>query len=208
MTNIPINNLILASSSPRRAQLIHKIAAGFCGLKIQIIPPDIVESLSADETPQAAAVRLAYQKAQAVYSSVRPPHGTAVLGCDTVVALNGVILGKPADKNQAESFFRLLCGRTHHVITGVSILFLDANAKKPLKIIKDFEKSYVTFGAFCEKIVYNYIQSGAPFDKAGGYGFQDKALSPLITAVKGCTDNIIGLPTALLTDILHKITAH
>lgn len=123
--------------------------------------------------------------------------GGVVIGADTVVAVDGKVLGKPIDAADAERMFRLLCGRTHEVVTGYCVASLQKNRS-------NFQKTYVTFGAFIDKIVYNYINSGAPFDKAGGYGLQDPQLASLITEVTGDKDNVIGLPVAALEKTLKE----
>ncbi len=184
------SEIILASRSPRRRELVKKID----GFSFKAEPSFADESCGEDLSPEELTVLLAERKAAEVFLRV----GGLVLGADTVVvAPNGEILGKPADAADAERMFRLLCGKTHGVVTGVCLM---SERKKVAK----FEKTYVTFGAFDEKIVYNYIKSGNAYDKAGGYGIQDVELKPLIERVDGDVDNVIGLPISLLQEMLKE----
>lgn len=174
-------DIYLASASPRRAELIKKIP----WLRATVFPSGGQEEPYDGADPAKYACRLAKAKALNVLSVT----GGVVLGADTIVTAEGRVLGKPHDARAAEDMFRFLCGRTHEVITGYCLASRD-------KIAENFVKTYVTFGAFDDKIVYNYIKSGSPFDKAGGYGIQDELLAPLIAGVEGDLDNVIGLPTA------------
>ncbi len=185
-------NVYLASASPRRAELIRKIP----WLRAAVFPSDVTEPPFSGGNAAEYARSLATAKAFNVLGKT----GGTVIGADTVVTIDGIVLGKPTDAVDAERMFRLLCGRTHEVITGYCV----ANEKK---IIADYEKTYVTFRAFIDKIVYNYIKSGAPMDKAGGYGLQDSPLLPLIEEVRGDRDNVIGLPVAALEKTLKEFTA-
>lgn len=123
--------------------------------------------------------------------------GGVVIGADTVVAINGEVLGKPADRAEADRMFRKLCGRAHAVITGYCVA---SNAK----IIKNSVTTRVTFGAYMPEVVRAYIRTGAPLDKAGGYGLQDEQIAPLIQNVEGDRDNVIGLPIEALRKTLEE----
>jgi septum formation protein len=163
------------------------------------------EILKDGEPPADAVMRLAELKAESVYSRLvsmgaaeaDENGGILVLGADTLVFLDGAPLGKPRDRADAAATLKSLCGRVHEVYTGVCFVF----AGKKLKI---YEKTYVAFGAFDDKIVYNYIESGKPFDKAGGYGVQDAEIRPLIKGIDGDADNVIGLPVAAVLKILKE----
>lgn len=120
-----------------------------------------------------------------------------VLAFDTVVGLGDRVFGKPADFEQAVSMFKALCGNTHEVVTAV---YFAVNGK----IIEKVEKTLVTFGAFDKDIVYNYVESGAPFDKVGGYNIDDPQIKPLITAVDGDYDNVVGLPVKLTEKLIEE----
>lgn len=182
-------NIYLASASPRRAALIRKIP----WLDATVFPSNAVEPPFDGSDPAEYAMTLAEMKARDVLAKT----GGTVVAADTVVTLDGKVFGKPKDGAQAESMFRLLCGRTHEVITGYCV----ADSEK---ILSNFEKTYVTFGAFVDEIVYNYIRSGAPFDKAGGYGIQDAALASVICEVRGDRDNVVGLPVKALEKTLKE----
>ena len=195
-THMRMASLVLASGSPRRAELIEQVKKQVGGLRVVIDPSDIPEIVLPGELPEVYAMRVAKEKAEAV--AARTESDSIVLGCDTVVALAGNIFGKPANQAAAIEMFRSLCGKTHEVITGIYLM----RVRKDPKFIGTFEKTYVTFGAFDEKIVYNYVESGLNLDKAGGYGLQDEAIRPLITRLEGNRDNVIGLPVKLVARIL------
>lgn len=185
------SEIILASASPRRRELVKKID----GFSFITEPSFAEEDCGSLTRPEDVAVFLAEKKAQEVFSR----KGGLVLGADTiVVSPSGEILGKPKDAESAENMFVSLCGATHTVITGVCLICAE-------KKIAKFEKTYVTFGAFNAEIVYNYIKSGNAYDKAGGYGIQDSALSPLIKRVDGDVDNVIGLPVGLVKEMLKEL---
>ncbi len=184
------SEIILASNSPRRRELVKKIDGFSFTAKPSFADEDYGELTAAEDV----TVFLAEKKAAEVFSRF----GGLVLGADTVVVSpSGEILGKPKDEKQAENMFEMLCGGTHSVVTGVCLM---SKAKK----ISKFEKTYVTFGAFDGKIVYNYIKSGNAYDKAGGYGIQDAELRPLIKRVDGDLDNVIGLPVSLVKEMLKE----
>ena len=184
------SEIILASASPRRRELVKKID----GFSFTVEPSFAKENYGSLSLPEDITMFLAAKKAQEVFER----RGGLVLGADTVVATeDGKILGKPENFEQAEEMFRLLCGKTHTVVTGICLY------SKEKKITK-FEKTYVTFGAFNAEIVYNYIKSGNAYDKAGGYGIQDESLKPLIKRVDGDFDNVIGLPVRLVKEILKE----
>lgn len=173
----------LASASPRRRELIKKIPS----LEVTIVVSNADESSVVESDPTKLVKALALLKASEVSKRV----GGIVIGADTVVAVDGKILGKPKSADEARSFFRLLCGRSHEVITGVAVVY-------ETETLVRAEKSVVTFNPYDESVVEAYIASGKPFDKAGGYGVQDELLSPLIASVEGDLDNVIGLPVELL----------
>lgn len=180
----------MASASPRRAALIRKIP----WLRATVFPSCVHEQPYAGGDPAAYAVTLARQKAQDVYERV----GGTVIGADTVVYIDGTVLGKPKDDADAQRMLRLLCGRTHRVITGYCVLC-------PHGCVTNAVTSFVTFKAYDGERIRAYIATGAPKDKAGGYGLQDEMLSPLIENVRGDTDNVIGLPVKALGKTLEEI---
>ncbi|MCL2798393.1 MAG: Maf family protein [Firmicutes bacterium] len=193
------NISVLASASPRRAELIKKVQAQFEDLCVSIIPSAACESVFEGERPDDYSLRVAKLKAEEVFEKVANPDAV-VLGCDTVVTLDGRIFGKPASAQEALEMFQTLCGRTHEVITGV---YLVRGGKSP-RSVGAFQKTRVTFAPFDEALVKSYIGTGAPLDKAGGYGLQDPQIRPLIKKVEGCRDNVVGLPMELVTRLLRE----
>ena len=179
----------MASASPRRAALIRKIP----WLNAAVFPSCAEEEPFAGGDVAAYTQRLAASKAKDVLLRA----GGVVIGADTVVCVDGNVLGKPKTEAEAERMFRLPCGRTHEVITGYCVMSAEKSAE-------NHEKTLVTFGPFDEAIVFPYIRSGAPFDKAGGYGLQDAALRPLIRKIEGDTDNVVGLPVRTLEKTLKE----
>ena len=120
-----------------------------------------------------------------------------MIGADTVVVADGRILGKPSSKEEARSFFRLLCGNVHNVITGIAVV----NGEKTVTAA---EVTKVEFLPYDDLVVEQYVSSGAPFDKAGGYGIQDEAIKPLVGKITGDKDNVVGLPVKLLKETLEE----
>jgi len=181
--------LILASTSPRRRELLEH--AGFV-FKVRASPID--ETPLPEEPPEDFARRAALDKALAV--AAQSPPGSLILGADTIVVADHEILGKPADASDAIRMLRLLSGRTHRVITGVCIV-------RPPGSIEavGHETTHVTFRTLDESEIAAYVASGEPFDKAGAYGIQGLA-SKFVTRVEGCYFNVVGLPVALVYDLL------
>lgn len=180
--------LILASASPRRKELIRHIE----DLRVEICPSDIEETADRGD-PEKYAVENAHAKAQNVFDR----KGGLVLGADTVVVLDGEILEKPHNIAEADDMFKKLCGKTHKVVTGLCII-------DETRTITDSEVTYVTFGEYNGPLIQTYIMSGAPFDKAGGYGIQDLSIRPLIVSVDGDFDNVIGLPVKKVEQLLKQ----
>lgn len=178
--------IILASASPRRKELIKKIPF----LEVQIIPSSIDENIPIVE-PALYVKTLAQTKAKSVYDKF----GGNVVGADTVVVIDGEILGKPKDSNEARQTFRKLCGKTHEVLTGIALYCDDG-------VCTDYERTLVTFNEYDEAVINAYIKSGLPFDKAGGYGIQDEGLKPIVKGIDGDEDNVIGLPLQKLREML------
>lgn len=174
--------IILASASPRRQELLKYIVPEF-----EVIPADIDETLPADIVPFKAAEYLAVQKAE--FISKQYPEAV-VIGSDTVVIIDSIILGKPADKADAERMLKLLSGRAHKVITGVCI----ACGEK----IDSFScETKVKFYPLTDEEIRDYIATGEPMDKAGAYGIQGYG-SVLSEGIEGDFFNVMGLPAAML----------
>ena len=182
-----VRQIALATASPRRRVLINEIA----GIAPVFMPADV------DEIVLPSAVATATVNARAKGEYVLRRTALPVLAFDTVVGLDDRVFGKPRDRDQAVAMFKALCGRTHEVVTAVFLGFGE-------KIIEKFEKTFVTFGAFNAQLVYNYVDSGAPYDKAGGYNIDDDEIKPLIARVDGDYTNVVGLPVKLTEKLIEE----
>lgn len=181
-------NIILASSSPRRKELLKLIFSEFT-----IRPSDIIEDVPQDIDCEHTAAYLASKKANSI---IRQPNDL-IIGCDTVVVAENRILGKPLNRDECREMLRQLSGKTHSVYTGVSIIVNDNE-------VSFTEKTYVTFLEISDDEIENYINTGEPFDKAGGYGIQGKG-ALFVKSIKGDYFNVVGLPVARLNCELKKI---
>lgn len=175
--------MILASQSPRRRELLSLITRDF-----RIIPAKGEERLPDNITPKEAVLLLSRQKAMEIYSEYK---GETIIAADTVVAIDGKILGKPADAEEAAAMLHLLSGRTHSVFTGVCIISADGEQKSFA------EETTVEFWQLSEQMIEDYVQSGEPMDKAGAYGIQD-AGALLVKRINGDYYNVMGLPVGRL----------
>ena len=185
--------LILASASPRRQELLRN--AGFA---FRVQASDIAETPLDDETPRECAVRLAREKAMAV--GQRFPNDV-VLGADTIVVVDGAMLGKPENVADAARMLRLLSGRTHEVITGVCVVASTNSGKRELRAAS--ETTVVTMAKLSEREIADYVATGEPMDKAGGYAIQGIA-SRWIPRIEGDYSNVVGLPVALVSKMLQE----
>lgn len=183
--------MILASASPRRQELLKYIVPAF-----EVIPADVDETLPEGIVTDKAAEFLAAKKAGHI--AKRYPDCT-VIGSDTVVIIDGVILGKPADKSDAERMLRLLSGRTHKVITGVCLACGEVSESFSCE-------TKVEFYPLSEEEIRDYISTGEPADKAGAYGIQGYG-SVLVRGIEGDFFNVMGLPVAMLKRRLEKFNA-
>ena len=190
--------LVLASASPRRQELL-----GSAGIPFTVQAADINETPLAGESPRDCAERLAREKALAVFDSRRQDW---VLGADTIVVVDGVILGKPRDADDAARMLRLLAGRTHEVITGVCVVGAVASRQLPVAIKTASETTVVTFSEMSNDEINNYVTTGEPLDKAGAYAIQGIA-SRWIPRVEGDYSNVVGLPVALVYRMLRELGA-
>lgn len=181
--------LILASNSPRRQQLLRN-----AGFEFEVRPSKLQEIRYPGETPDNFARRAAREKALDVAAS--SPPDSLVLGADTVVVIDGEILGKPAGPEDASRMLRMLSGSTHRVVTGVCLI----RARDRVEAL-EHETTLVTFRPLGEREILDYVQSGEPFGKAGAYGIQGLA-SKFVARIEGCYFNVVGLPIALVYEIL------
>jgi septum formation protein len=182
--------LILASNSPRRKELLRN-----AGFDFEVRPSRVEEGQpSPGEMAEEFARRNARAKALSV--AVNLTAGNLVLGADTVVTINGLILGKPRGPYDATRMLRLLSGQTHQVITGICLV----KAPEDVEALKH-ETTFVTFAELSEDEIRGYIASQEPYDKAGAYAIQGWA-SRWVTRISGCYFNVVGLPISLLWDML------
>ena len=181
--------LILASASPRRAELLR--AAGFV---FDVQPPGVDERLLPGEAPAAHVLRLAREKALQAGCG-RPD--TVVLAADTVVVIDGLVLGKPADDQDAAEMLRRLSGRTHEVLTGVAVC---ANGETSTGL----ERTEVRFITLSEAEIAWYVPTGEPRGKAGAYAIQGLA-SRFVDRIEGSYSNVVGLPVALVSQMLKNV---
>ena len=182
-----MKKIILASKSPRRKELLGRIIKDF-----ECVTSDVPEiKLERSESPHLLVMENAAIKAKDVFKSY---NDCTVIGADTVVVLDGEILGKPKDKQQAKQMLCAIRGRQHEVYTGIYII----NANKEFK---SFEKTVVTFGDMTDSEIEDYINSGEPMDKAGAYGIQGSG-SIYIKGIEGDYYNVVGLPLYSLKNAL------
>ena len=175
--------MILASQSPRRIELMRD-----AGFDVQVIPADIDESARPGEGPFELVERLARAKAEAVSSAHAAP-GETVVAADTIVALDGELLGKPADEADARRMLRALSGKTHQVATGVCIAHGE-------RIDSFVDITDVTFYELSDAEIDAYVATGEPMDKAGAYGIQGTYGRMLVERIDGDFYNVVGLPIA------------
>lgn len=183
-------DIILASASPRRKEIL-----GNTNLKFEVIKSDIDEVILLEESPCQVVMRLAYEKSMDIAYFNK---NKLIIGADTIVCLDNIILGKPKDKLDAIEMIKKLSGRTHQVITGISLINLDANKK-----IIDYVVSNVKFKNLSQEDIMDYIQTNESLDKAGAYGIQGYG-ALLVEEIKGDYFNIVGLPISKLSDLLKK----
>jgi septum formation protein len=194
--------LILASASPRRQELLRD-----AGIEFVVEATDIPEIPRRGEAPQAYAERLACEKARAAF---RKHPKDLVLGADTIVVVDGQILGKPGDATDAARMLRLLSGRSHQVTTGVCLTGPSAeqtvSGKRELRtFFEDLrsETTSVTFETLTDDDIASYIATGEPMDKAGAYAIQGIA-SRWIARIEGDYSNVVGLPVSLVCRMLRE----
>lgn len=180
--------IVLATSSPRRKELMNRLAESF-----RIVPVDVDESSVVESDPEQFAMRAAALKAEAAATS----HPDAiVIGADTVVAVDGRTLGKPADREAAKTMLELLSGRTHLVITGIAL-----QHKSSGRSLVDREVTAVTFRPLSAELIDAYLDRGDYLDKAGAYAIQDIG-AKFVSAVDGDYDNVVGFPVSRVGALL------
>ncbi|MGE3509564.1 MAG: nucleoside triphosphate pyrophosphatase [Vicinamibacterales bacterium] len=182
--------LVLASASPRRAELLR--AAGY---EFTVSPVEIDERVHEGESPESYVRRLASEKSRLAHQAEEP--SLVTLGADTAVVVDGTILGKPVDRADAERMLRLLSGRTHDVFTGVS---LRCGGQELVHV----ERTRVDVRRLGDDEVARYIESGEGRDKAGGYAIQGLA-SRFIPRIEGSYSSVVGLPVAAVAERVARL---
>lgn len=188
--------LVLASASPRRRELLAQ-----AGYVFEVRPAHVPEDPLPGEEPIAYVVRLAREKAEAIYRELAGREGGAesdgglvVLGADTTVVVDGQILAKPEDTADAARMLRMLSGRSHRVITGVALAAAEGTEVAA-------EATAVRFVTLTDAEIAAYVATGEPMDKAGAYAIQGRA-AKWIPRIEGCYFNVVGLPLALVAAML------
>lgn len=191
--------IILASASPRRRELLHQVGAEFT-----VIPARGDEVITAKE-PKEAVVELAANKAGEIYAAEvagkRNQPDTLVIGADTIVVCDGRILGKPKDEKDAEDMLSMLSGRSHEVYTGVSLWIWEKGITTQQNF---YERTEVKMYPIRETEIKSYIKSGEPMDKAGSYGIQGLG-AKFIEKIDGDYNNVVGLPLARIYQELMQL---
>ncbi|HZS70615.1 MAG TPA: Maf family protein [Candidatus Acidoferrum sp.] len=184
--------LILASASPRRAEILRD-----AGLPFAVMSSAVDETPYPGETPQDHVQRLAHAKAELVAARAVGP--AIVIAADTVVALDGRILGKPRSTDDARHMLEQLSGRTHTVLTGVALIRLPDAERRAF-----VESTLVHFAPLEENDIVQYLATDEPYDKAGAYAIQGRA-GKFIPRIEGCYFNVVGLPLARLVQTLREL---
>ena len=183
-------NIILASASPRRKEILENT-----NIKFDIISSSIEELILGGESPCQMVMRLAFEKGIDIASKHK---SDLVISADTIVVLDNTVLGKPKDEEEAKLMITNLSGRTHQVITGISLINLE-NDKKVI----DYVISNVKFKNLSDDDINDYIKTKESLDKAGAYGIQGYG-ALLVEEIQGDYFNIVGLPISKLSDLLKK----
>lgn len=188
--DLKVPHFYLASRSPRRAALLKQM-----GFSFKVIPADVDEEDVNSIDPAGHVLELSRRKAEAVLNRIQ---SGMVVGADTIVHLEGNILGKPGDAESSKKMLSKLSGKTHEVYTGFSI------CEKDGKTLSDFERTDVTFRKLQKWEIEAYSASGHPFDKAGGYGIQDQS-GLFVERIDGCFYNVVGFPLTKFYEALKQI---
>ncbi|MGM0879990.1 MAG: Maf family protein [Bacillota bacterium] len=200
--NESISRLVLASSSPRRKELVASLGLS---LPVYILSTDTDESILPGWTPVQVVEQLSLRKAQAAASMLQQKQDrepSLIIGADTIVVLDGDVLGKPSHDEEAKAMLRRLQGRSHEVYTGVACV-LSSNGEAAVA----HRMTKVQMKPLSEQQIAGYVATGEPHDKAGSYGIQGLG-STMVDRIDGCYFNVVGLPLALLSDMLAQYDVH
>jgi septum formation protein len=203
-----VHQLILASQSPRRIDLLTKL-----GLVFEVVPSDKEEVISPGLTPEEVVLSIAEQKAEDVIAKLRKRIESEaipflILAADTLVVFDGALLGKPADRDDAIAMLEKLSGQTHIVHTGVVVFRVEKapgseNGAIKKSVINTVESSSVTFRPLLRSEIEAYVDTKEPMDKAGAYALQGIGAA-LVSKIEGSDSNVIGLPVARAVDLLRR----
>lgn len=185
-----MHDIILASASPRRKQLLEQI-----GIKFRCLPAEVDEKTSAGQSPRDIVCELASKKAQAAAHYCKTGF---IIAADTIVVVDDIIMGKPVDREDAESKLTMLSGREHQVMTGLCVLNCENNSNAV-----EVEITSVFFRSLTQAEINAYLDSAEWVDKAGGYGIQGLG-ALLVKRIEGCYFNVVGLPLNRLNQMLCK----
>jgi len=183
-----MTRVVLASGSPRRQEMLERL-----GVEFEVVVPQVDERPIRSEDPSAYVERLARQKALAVADD----DDTLIIAADTTVDLDGEILGKPLDVDDARRMLKRLSGRAHYVHTGVAVL-------RAGRLESGVDETRVQMTPITDHALEWYLSTGEPFDKAGAYALQGAA-SVFVSRVSGSVSNVIGLPLTLLVDLTRRL---
>jgi septum formation protein len=173
--------IILASSSPRRQYLFRQM-----GFDFEILPSNIEENFDANLSPEENALSLSKAKA---FDIAKHYQDGFIVGADTIVVLDGKIMGKPENDNNAISMLKKLSGREHIVYTAFTIVDRPSNT-----YVSEIEDTVVKFRKLDKEEIFKYVKSGSPADKAGAYGIQDDYGALFVERIEGCFYNVVGFP--------------
>jgi MAF protein len=191
----PLAKILLASSSPRRKKIMQGVEN-----TVEVFRPDMTEGpRETTESPEEYVTRLSREKSE--FSIAQGKSGT-ILTADTTVALDGEIFGKPESVTQAREMLGKLRGRTHHVLTGVTV-----RGQNDARMLSAVKSTAVHVREFSEPEMEEYLRSGIPMDRAGAYGVQDMPFDP-VTSVEGCYLNVVGLPLCTVADLMRTVDAN
>lgn len=184
--------IILASKSPRRKQILTNM-----GYEFEVIPSNYEEQLPKQQFKPQMIQELAFFKAQEV--AMRVSADSIILGADTVVVHNDLVLGKPNSREDAFRMLKNLSGDRHYVVTGIATI-----DNLTTNVLKNFEITYVTFHPLSDEIIEDYIEHFKPFDKAGAYGIQELP-EGFVKSIEGEFDNVVGFPSKAVAKMITTI---
>ncbi|MBP7176203.1 MAG: septum formation inhibitor Maf [Thermoclostridium sp.] len=192
-----MKELILASQSPRRKMLLEQV-----GIPFTVLPSDVDETIDHNQQPAEIVQILSVKKAESVVHQLPEGSSAVVLAADTIVVLQGKVLGKPADRDDAFRMLQMLQDQWHEVMTGITLIDI-----KTGKRLAHVEKTRVRVRPLTPDAIRDYIDSGEPLDKAGAYAIQGLG-ALLVEKIDGCYSNVVGLPLYSVSMMLAEMGIH